>query len=325
MDGKISVIVPVYNCEKYLRQCIDSIVNQTYSKLEIILIDDGSIDSSGKICDQYSLSDTRIKVVHQENQGVSAARNAGLEQANGEFITFVDADDNLELDMYELLVGMMQDYDADICHCGYKRVLPNGELEKEVNGTRIILDQNAVDAIVCMLSGQHFAPSLWNKLFRTELFNQIEFDTNLVNNEDVLVAFQVFQKAKKIVFIDETKYCYVVHSESACHFTNAMRKIEDAISATETMVKECQFEELYLLLNDRLIGNYVQAYRLAVFSGNIDLKRAYKNRLVQAMKNCEKIGRRNRLNCLLLLHCPGLYKNVFSLYDKLRKPQWDAK
>ena len=124
---KISIIVPVYNVEKYLRKCVDSILNQTFKDFELILVDDGSIDTSGKICDEYNLKDNRIKVIHKENGGLSSARNAGLDIAQGEYIGFVDSDDWIELDMYEELYKICKENDTDVgivgINCGMKQKL----------------------------------------------------------------------------------------------------------------------------------------------------------------------------------------------------------
>ena len=122
---KISIIVPIYNIEKYLPRCLDSILAQTYKNLEVILVDDGSVDNSGMIADKYARNDQRINVIHQVNKGVSAARNAGLDLATGDYIGFVDGDDYIEKDMYERLLFNAIKYKADISHCGYQMVFPN--------------------------------------------------------------------------------------------------------------------------------------------------------------------------------------------------------
>ena len=121
----ISVIVPVYNVEKYIRECLDSIVNQTYKNLQIILVDDGSSDNSGKICDEFAKKDSRITVVHQENQGAGAAKNTGLELIEGEYFSIIDSDDYIDLSMYEKMVSLMKQYDSDIVQCLFKQVYVN--------------------------------------------------------------------------------------------------------------------------------------------------------------------------------------------------------
>lgn len=143
--NKISVIIPVYNSEKFLDACIDSIVKQTYQNFEIILVDDGSTDDSPSLCDQYAAQDKRIKVIHQDNQGVSAARNNGLDLATGDLVSFIDSDDTLDEDMYELLVKLFEENSADITHCGYKHLV--GDEVRLVHDTHEIIVQQHDEAL----------------------------------------------------------------------------------------------------------------------------------------------------------------------------------
>ena len=133
----ISVIVPIFNVENYVRKCVDSILNQTFSDIEIILVDDGSTDASGRICDEYLSKDDRIRVIHKENGGLSDARNAGLDMCTGEYIGFVDGDDYIDGDMYELLYKNLIQYDADISMCRFRRIYNNR------------IDDNGKDTIIC--------------------------------------------------------------------------------------------------------------------------------------------------------------------------------
>ena len=155
---KISVIIPVYNVEPFLPACLDSVLAQTHRDLEIILVDDGSADSSGAICDRYAGMDPRIRVIHQENGGVSLARNRGLELATGELISFIDSDDTLEPDMYEQLVHHMQTHGADISHCGYKHLVRDEV--RLINDTKQIRPQTREEALECLVSGRLFSGSL---------------------------------------------------------------------------------------------------------------------------------------------------------------------
>ena len=138
---KISVIVPVYNCDPYVEQCIRSILAQSYTDLEIICVNDGSTDDSGTILDKLACEDARIRVIHQKNAGASAARNMGIDLATGDLITFVDSDDIIEPDMYETLLPYFDEKNVDIVHCGYKRVHLDGSI-KDVNGTGKLVRQN---------------------------------------------------------------------------------------------------------------------------------------------------------------------------------------
>ena len=202
---KVSVIVPVYNCAPYVERCVKSIMEQTYSNLEIICVNDGSTDGSGKILDKLACEDDRLQVIHQKNAGVSAARNAGIEAATGDFITFVDSDDAIENDMYETLLPYFADETVDIVHCGYKRISLDGSV-KDVNGTARVVEQNKYEAAGCLLTGRLFVGSLWNKIYRAHLFWGIKMDETLAINEDVLANAELFLKSEKLVYIDIGKY-----------------------------------------------------------------------------------------------------------------------
>ncbi|MCL2519058.1 MAG: glycosyltransferase [Oscillospiraceae bacterium] len=208
---KISIIVPVYNVEKYFDKCINSILNQTYLNVEVILINDGSSDGSGQLCDKYKEQDNRIKVMHQDNQGQAIARNNGLDIATGNYIGFVDSDDWIEDDMYELLYKNIINYTADISMCKYTPIeedqlyTPNLSFENRIvvlEGNDIIKhnllkydDENRINDGVC------------NKLYKRYLFDEIRFPPNKIY-EDIMATYQLIQKAKKFVLSSDYKYIY---------------------------------------------------------------------------------------------------------------------
>lgn len=166
----ISVIVPVYNVEPYLRKCLDSILAQTYRDLEILIIDDGSTDGSGRICDEYGEKDNRIKVFHTENKGLSCARNFGLDNANGDWIGFVDSDDWIEPDMYEVLIKRAEETGADVVECGY--IIEYVKKQKKCSVTqKIIPSAESIDALI---NGK-IQTRVWNKIYRGKLFAEIRF------------------------------------------------------------------------------------------------------------------------------------------------------
>lgn len=195
----ISVIIPVYNSAPYLEQCLNSVLSQTYPNLEVICVDDGSTDISKHIIQKFVEEDSRVILVSQPNSGVSTARNAGLDIAHGEYITFVDSDDEIEPDMYETLLDLLLRYKADIAHCGYKKMHLDGTV-KDVLGTGELLVQDSSEASKCLITGQHFVGSPCTKLYKQELFSNIRFVPELKINEDVLVNAQLFNRAQKIVF-----------------------------------------------------------------------------------------------------------------------------
>ena len=211
----ISIIVPVYNVEKYLVKCLDSIINQTYKYLEIILIDDGSTDGSGRICDEYAKKDNRIKVLHKGNGGLSSARNVGLDMSAGQYIAFVDSDDWLELDMYEYL---MKNRAVDgITVCGYyqgdEKIYNTCKIAEKYLGYKswyeavnIVIDTD-FDTIINRKKGTVVGNYAWNKLYKREVFNNIRYPENRLY-EDMFIFPKLAKAAKILKFLPEAKYWY---------------------------------------------------------------------------------------------------------------------
>ena len=198
----ISVIIPVYNAQKYLRQCVDSVLAQTYRNLEIILIDDGSTDNSGKLCDEYAQKDPRVQVIHQTNDGVSAARNAGLKAAKGQYIGFADADDFTEPDMYAYLLELLQRTRSDIARCEAYGLAPL-PLKREV-----LPAAQALEAFFPYVY-------LWNMLFARHVITGACFDEKIAFGEDMKFCTQAFARAAQVAYGPEQKYHYIVSETSA--------------------------------------------------------------------------------------------------------------
>jgi len=213
----ISVIIPVYKVELYLRKCVDSVLAQTYTNLEIILIDDGSPDNCGKICDEYAEKDKRIRTIHKENGGLSSARNAALDIMKGEYVVFVDSDDwvlpRYIENMYENLIS----YNADLSISGVfiyyehngKKVFPYKMRGK--NG--ICFKEQSIDALMYQ---NEFLPSAWAKLYKSCLFNDIRFPIGKLF-EDSSIMYKIFYKCNKISYSDDKNYCYVQRKGSITH------------------------------------------------------------------------------------------------------------
>ena len=199
----ISVIIPVYDVEKYLRKCIDSVINQTYTNLEIILVSDTSPDNCEKICDDYASKDIRIKVIHKEKNGLSAARNAGIDIASGEYIGFVDSDDYIVDDMYELLYKNIIKENADMSVCGFYDCF-EGEQPSKNKPKYLVADRE--EAMQEALVGD-IRVNAWNKLYKAEIFDDIRYPVGKIA-EDAFIIIDILMKCQKVVYTSEQKYYY---------------------------------------------------------------------------------------------------------------------
>lgn len=231
----ISIVVPVYNVENYLPQCIESLLVQTHSNVEIILVDDGSTDSSGSICDGYAAKDNRIRVIHQENGGLSAARNAGIKAATGSYIGFIDSDDFADKDMFNALLEAVVHNHADVAACGRYITDEAGN----VTGKEFTLPEYktyaAVDAMEQILLGGELDVAAWDKLFRTDLFENIEFPVGRIN-EDAAIIFHILAKTTSIVHVGKPFYYYRTRGGSITksgYKPNKLQALEHAQMITE--------------------------------------------------------------------------------------------
>lgn len=228
-QGLISVIVPVYNVREYLNRCMESLVYQTYTNIEILVVDDGSDDGSSAICDQWQRVDRRISVFHKKNGGMSSARNLGLKYAKGEFITFVDSDDYVDFDTYEVMMAQMKD-NIDIVSCGtvleyprrsnqHKRALFLPESKKKC------VRYTKESAIHELLLAKSFSFSVCDKIFRRHFFESVRFPIGRTS-EDLPVVFQIFLRSTSIMHIGRVKYHYVYRENSICRRSFFFRRVD---------------------------------------------------------------------------------------------------
>lgn len=210
----VSVIVPVYNVEKYLKKCIESIINQTYKNIEIILVDDGSTDNSDKICDEFSLKDSRIKVIHKKNGGLSDARNAGLDIMSGEWVVFVDSDDFGSKYYVENLFFLTQKYNVDIAITSFKKFydLKQKFVPKKITNEKVLI-HSAKDAIKNMFYIKHYTVSACGTIYKKNLFDEIRFPKGELY-EDLSTIPLVIAKVNKIAFCDLKDYFYLQRDNS---------------------------------------------------------------------------------------------------------------
>ena len=234
---KISIIVPVYKVEKYLRRCLDSIVAQTFTDWECILVDDGSPDNSGEICDEYAQKDYRFKVIHQENKGVSAARNKGLDEAKGEWIGFVDSDDWIEKETYEVAYSKAVKEGVDLIQWGVFIEFTD-RISKVAFKEKVITYSDAV---------KYWFPSMWHKLVLRKLIydNNITFPVGIKISEDRIFAYQCYMNAKKSLSIKDCFYHYMMNGASVTH-----NMTEDMLRQEEKLLRG--FEEELIRKNIKM-------------------------------------------------------------------------
>lgn len=212
MKSLVSVIVPIYKVEKYLNKCVDSIINQSYKNLEIILVDDGSPDKCGEICDKYVEKDSRVKVIHKQNGGLSDARNAGIDIAKGDYLLFVDSDDWINKYMIENLVLFATDKNLDIVECKFISVHDRREIKDEVNVGECKIFSN-IEALENHFNGEGVYRCVWNKLYRKYLFDDLRFPKGKVA-EDLHTTYKLLFKANKVGLIDFVGYYYYIRENS---------------------------------------------------------------------------------------------------------------
>ena len=232
MSIDISIIVPVYKVEKQLNTCIESILNQNFINYELILVDDGSPDECGEICDEYEKKDKRIKVIHKKNGGLSDARNAGLNIATGKYIGFVDSDDIIHPQMYEKLYNVIRKYNFDIVQCKFKKFKKIEDIEKSLNRhNESVEEYTNKEAIIDMIDNNKINVNTWNKLYKRELFENERFPKGKIH-EDEFLTYKLIYKSNKIAYINEELYYYYQNDNGIMNGSNLLKRL-DRIEALE--------------------------------------------------------------------------------------------
>lgn len=244
VSDKVSIIIPIYNSKKYLYRCINSVINQTYPILEIILIDDGSTDGSHKLCDDFAKEDERILVIHQENKGVSNARNIGIDIASGKYLLFVDSDDYCKKDMVEIMLEHAIRNKVDAVFCGYVMEYEDGNILNQivkpkftgvVSKDEALLHLNLKDSYGCILTNKMFRMNIVKKQGKTEYFNNEYFI-----GEDIVWESLVIKQCNQIYLCNQPLYYYYMHRGSACHEVRLDLKNYSHIMALKEYIKICE-------------------------------------------------------------------------------------
>lgn len=310
----VSIIVPVFGVEKYLNRCVESIVNQTYKNLEIILVDDGSPDNCPKMCDEWAKKDERIKVIHKENNGLAEARNSGLKVFSGDYVMFIDSDDYIDNDMVEFLLKLLLNNNADVSRCGfyYNYEAENEESTPPLDNSLRVLEYD--ERMIDLLSGTHVSGVAWNKLFKAEIVKSHRFKKTDGCSEDIMFNFRAYQDIKTGAFCDEPKYHYVIR-ENSITSSNFGKGAFSIITAKENILKE-------LTGNEKLYPYAVKSFVKSLFvvlSGCIqnsafddkkneiiELLLSYKN----TIQNSNMYSKKDKYKIYVLSVSPRLYEKI---------------
>ena len=285
MGEKISVIVPVYNVEQYLERCVDSIINQTYTNLEIILVNDGSTDNSGKLCDELAKTDERIRVIHKENGGLSDARNRGIDESESDLVGFIDSDDYIDSDMYEVLLKNLNDTDADLSMCALYDVYNNTPEAQVTNKETWKLSSE--QAIKMVMEAKILSVTAVNKLYRKSLFTDLKFEVGKIA-EDAFIMIKLLDKCEKIVATNEKKY-YYVHRENSIttqKFSTKFLNVIEAYEQNSNIISE-KYPKLKDVAQTRMNWAYFYVLDRLLLDDNYNDKEL-ENKLISYLKNHRK-------------------------------------
>lgn len=224
---KLSIIIPCYNVEKYLDRCMQSVTNQSYKNLEIILVDDGSPDKSGELCDKWSRRDNRIKVIHKQNEGLGYARNSGLESATGDFVAFIDSDDCIDLDMYDRLLHKANETQSDIVFCGHIKQMSDGSgvevadfPEERIFEKDSLLELSQGFFRPTTITPRMLTMSVWHAVYRRDIITQAFYSEREVGSEDIHFQVCAMLNANRVTFIPDVLYTYCYNGASLSHTFN---------------------------------------------------------------------------------------------------------
>lgn len=324
MQEKISVIIPVYNVEKYISKCLDSILNQTYKNIEIIIVNDGSTDKSGLICDEYAKKDSRIKVIHKSNGGVSSARNLGIDNSSGEYIGFIDPDDYIDKRMYENLYSSIKKENSEIAISSFSYVISGKEESQDISNKKLTFNKDEAISNYFDNTYPFNCSFLWNKLFKKDLFDEIRLNTKILVQEDTEIMIKLYNRSKKISYIGQPLYFYELRSESATSDKISRGKITteqaflDIFNYTKENLPEFKSKALLKYISCffniiiEIIKNYDE-YEGEYYKLIKKLRLTYKEII-----NNKQIPLKYKIHSSLLLFSPKVYKYYIQKNLKIR-------
>ena len=316
----LSVIVPAYNVAEWLPRCLDSILSQTYSNIEVVVIDDGSTDDTSQIIDDYAVRDLRIRAFHQQNKGLVETRERGIKEAKGTYIGFVDGDDEITPEMYEKLIKNALLYNAQISQCGILYCFYDGR-RKPVQGTGKLTVFDRVDGCKALLLGTEMEPSLCNKIYLSTLLKESCLNLSVVNNEDMLRNIVLFNRAQCSVMEDFCGYLYWRRNES---MSNNRRSVEigNNILIARKQIMEYVPTELKAEAHINYLLGAINVYNSLIGhrSNETDTLRKECRCILKNSRNSDlKLSQNMHIRILLILYFPHVYKILRHIHVRRRK------
>lgn len=318
----ISIIIPVYNVEEYLDKCLESVINQTYNNIEIILVDDGSTDNSGKICDKYEEKDSRVKVIHKENGGQSEARNIALDEVRGKYVAFVDSDDYIKKDYIEYLYNLILKYECKMSICAYYIETEKGN-KYDLGKTYSEKLMNTQETLSRMLCDEGFTVSPCAKMYDISLFKDIRYPVGKIY-EDNETTYKLIKKCENVAYGNESKYSYIKRKNSTMNSKFNERKL-DLIEITDKMAQELIKE--YPNMKDSIERRVIYA-RFSILRQAVSDKNANKNLIKKLRKEIltkwkqiltnRKTSKRDKIAFFTLLFGINFFKFSWELYCKIK-------
>lgn len=317
----ISIIVPVYNVEKYLKKCIESVLRQTYKDFELILVNDGSTDKSGKICDEYLKLDKRIRVIHKKNGGLSDARNIGIKAAKGEYIAFLDSDDWIENNCYETLINLIKENNADISICNFKSVI-NDKEQLDKYEKFVIEKFNNIEALNQIYDKKNVEFILaWNKLFKKELLENNKFPKGKIHEDEFLIP-KIIYNAKCIIYLNRQLIYYRKTENSIMNRTFNKKRLDyiEALNDRNMFFEENNLIELQQKNINRLSSEIIRHYCLSKEAVDNERKEI-QNYLLKCIEKIRiaDLTKKEKIKIVIFKFSPNIYNVIFKLYKKIRK------
>ncbi len=318
----ISVVVPVYNVENYVGKCLESIINQTYNNIEIIVVNDGSTDNSLQKVNEYGIKDKRVKIISKKNGGLSSARNAGIDIAKGKYIMFIDSDDFIELTMIETLYNNIKKYSKKISVCNRYYYYENGEKKLRFPNKNEIISMDLNESYENLLSFKNFDMSAWAKLYDIKLFEDIRFPEGKLC-EDYYIMYKLFDKTNGIVYDSRPLLYYLQQRKGS--ITKKSKLIFDYVyAAKEQMDFICgKYKKLENSAKSAYCLAFFTIYNKSIVNGG-EIPKDYKKNMIKEVKNyCQYVYKNTNINfskklqVIIFLYFRFLYNFIIKTYKKL--------